>query len=511
MQPFYLFKCLIYKQYFYKRGGTIMTRRNKILATISVMILFAILPMTVTPSSATPPSPPTMIYGSDSYCGQISTNSGVVIENQSVVFDLLSLPLLNDENRVENTVGNVQTSYSLYNPTDSEITFTVALPVSNVPEYLNIDTYMQELDKYSFSVNGKAIESPLRYGITFGENLETVGLTSFIYDDYISDEYCSPDMTVTKYTFTQSGVNYSPAYVGFDVDPDTLKGSCLYLGEYSHAWDQPNGDLRFSISAGDNGCIYEIYVFGNDLTELPDWKVYKSGGVSNGDEIEGTIELVNKETIAFSEVVSSYYYESLGINEIDWYNMAAKEISSSLERGAVYTSLESLNGRYLEKRYYLACGFIYDITVEAGERVKVSMDAPLYPSIETKYEPNTYDYHYYLFVPQAEMFTGKIDVTINTPYYMTFNGHNEYTKTENGYSLTLDAIHVESEYLTLMPGSVFFTLCEVESPEKVNDNNLGLGFAMIFVFIMYAMLSILEFIGDIFTNVREWISGLFSF
>ena len=65
-------------------------------------------------------------------------------------------------------------------------------------------------------------------------------------------------MTVTKYTFTQSGVNYSPAYVGFDVDPDTLKGSCLYLGEYSHAWDQPNGDLRFSISAGDNGWIYEI-------------------------------------------------------------------------------------------------------------------------------------------------------------------------------------------------------------------------------------------------------------
>ena len=64
-----------------------MTRRNKILATISVMILFAILPMTITPSSATPPSPPTMIYGSDSYCGQISTNSGVVIENQSVVFE----------------------------------------------------------------------------------------------------------------------------------------------------------------------------------------------------------------------------------------------------------------------------------------------------------------------------------------------------------------------------------------------------------------------------------------
>ena len=109
------------------------------------------------------------------------------------------------------------------------------------------------------------------------------------------------------------------------------------------------------------------------------------------------------------------------------------------------------------------------------------------------------------------MFTGKINVTINTPYYMIFNGHNEYTKTENGYSLTLDAVHVESEYLTTMPGSVFFTLCEVENPEEVDDTNLGLGILMILAFIMYEALQVYEFIGDIFTNVREWVSGLFSF
>lgn len=488
-----------------------MTRRNKILATVAVMLLFAILPMTVIPSSATPPSPPTMIYGSDSYCGQISTNSGIVIENQSVIFNLPSFPKLNDENAVENNVGNVHTSYSLYNPTDSEITFTVALPVSSVPEYLTVDTHKQELDKYSFSVNGEVIEPDLRYGMTYGESVEEVGLVSLICDDYISDEYCNPDMTVTKYTFTQSGVNYSPAYVGFDVDPDALVGSCLYLGEYSHAWDQPNGDLRFNTSAGKNGCTYELYVFGKDLTRLPEWKVYKNGGVSDGDEIDGKIELVSKETMTFSELVSSYYDETRGINEIDWYNMAAKEISNNIERGAVYTSLESLRGRYLEERYYVSCGFIYEITIEPGERVETTMDAPIYPSIETKYEPHTYDYHYYLFVPQAEMFTGKINVTVNTPHYMTFNGHNEFTKTENGYSLTLDAVYVESEYLTSFPGSVFFTLCEVESPEVVEQTNIGLGILMILALIMYGALQVYEFIGGFIMNAREWISGLFGF
>ena len=145
------------------------------------------------------------------------------------------------------------------------------------------------------------------------------------------------------------------------------------------------------------------------------------------------------------------------------------------------------------------------------------MDAPLYPSIETKYEPHTYDYHYYLFIPQAEMFTGKIDVTVNTPYYMTFNGHNEYTKTENGYSLTLDAVHVVSEYLTSMPNSIFFTLCEVESPEedKITEEDAFL-FLLLIIFIVIVMfvravIEIIPFIiGSFFANLFSWISNFIN-
>ena len=485
-----------------------MTRRNKILATIAVMLLFAILPVTVTPSSATPPTPPTLLAGIDASGVVIPKDSGVIIENQTITFDIPEFPILDEGHRLDGDIpGNVKTDYTLYNPTDQEITFKIAYPFAQDSTYYGyFDTI--EREKYSIYIDGVAQEGSLRHGLNFNDNYFYEGFDSIIYDEYISNEYCSPDMAVTKYTFKQSGVEINSAYIGFDVKETEYVGSCIYLGENSHAYTYYGKQLRFARQAVKDNGSFDVYVFGEELTHLPTWKIYEDINVQDGEEVSGKIDFVGKETTTFLEFIRGCYNEELGISEIDWFNIAATEMSRLMEYERKQTLFESLNGML---DFYIISGLVCEMTIAPGERSVLTLNAPVYPSIETAYNPYTYYYSYTLSPSNAELFDGKIDVNIITPYHLLFNNSNGYVKTEDGYSLTFVSIKDFSENLSAIAGGFDFTLCEVENPEKVDQTNWGLGLIMIFVFIMYGLLQVQEFIGDIFTNVREWISGLFSF
>ena len=389
----------------------------------------------------------------------------MVIENQDIIYNIYNFPAINGEASNEGYSANVQTKYTLLNPTNKEITVRVSVPIDYVPAYYGIeDNY--ELSKYSISLNGHQIDPELRHAVDYDDqyrNLSNFG--ALVSDEYLSNEFCSPDTTVTKYTFKQSDVEKSQSYMGFDINDSELHGSLLYIkGGYST--HLKNGNDRIYVIAGENGCTRELYVFGKDLTHLPEWTVYKDVGVDDGDEVAGKIEYVSKETMTFNDFAFMHYDESLGINEVDWFNMAANEVSFFFNRDFLAT-LYGMNTAFIS---YRVSGFIYEITLAPGERVVNTINVPIYPSIETEYNPYTYQYSYILFQGNAEMFTGKINVNINTPYYL-IDGDG-FEKTDGGYSMTMDAMETLSDGSSVIYDRFEFTLCESENPEEIGKDGL---------------------------------------
>lgn len=479
-----------------------MKLSNGFKSIIAALILFTLMPMTVIPSSAMTPLPPTYLDGSNASGAEMPEGSAVVIENQSITFNLADFPAVNEAGSYS---GNVQTEYTLFNPTDSEITLKIAYPLAETPTYYYGTNDTLELAKYSVMINGEPAEVTLRHGLNYNGDYLYDGFASLIFDEYIDNEFCGPDMTVTKYTFKQSDVEKSYAYVGFDVKNNEFSGRCLYLGEYARAWDKKDGDLRFNTIAGENGCTYELYVFGKDLTHLPEWKIYEYASVEDDEEIEGKIEFVSKESMTFSEYVFKDYDASLGISELDWFNMAATEISATIENGQVFTSLYGLNRGFAD---YRVSGFTYEISIGPGERVVNTLNAPTYPFIETKYDPYTFGYNYVLFHTNADMFTGKINVSINTPYYMIYDGNHSFEKTEDGYSIALDAVKILSENSTATLGSIFFILCEVEEPEEVEEKIPVIFWILIILAIPIIIIAlIIEFAVNTVRNIFKLVKG----
>ena len=483
-----------------------MKERIKAKALIAALLVAVMIPLSIIPSSATAPSQPTELFGSYTFDTSLSGGHALIMENREITFDLSDFPNHNDENWMDSYTASVKTEYTLFNPTEQEIVLQIAFPVGNPPQYYYGTQANPDLAKYSVMINGEKINLELRHVYDTEYNInDPDGFAGSIKDEYISNEFCSPKMTVTKYTFVQSDVKNSYAYVGFDVNKNELSGSIISFGD-SYVHDQPYGVKRIHTVAGENGSTYELYVFGNDLKELPEFNFYMDAGIEDGEEISGKMEYIGKETMTFSELVSSYYDESRGISELDWYNMAAAEMSYLIERGSLANSLSSLKNGF---SYYMVKGFIYEIILSPGERVVNTVIAPLYPSIETKYEPATYSYSYILSQGNADMNYNDINVSIITPYYM-LDGEG-FEKTDNGYRATYKAKTVHSENLTSINGGFYFTLCESESPEEVTDySSLGMLFIIIALILMPILLlrELFISISNGINNIKQWFNGI---
>ncbi len=477
-----------------------MKRTNRIKGLIAAIILFAIMPLSIIPSSATPALPPTYLNGRDYYDAQVSNESEIIIENQSITFDIKDFPPLQNYEKSKDYKGSVTTEYTLFNPTDSEVTVKVAHPINSIPSY-----YYSENDseptKHSIFINGKRIETELRYYVNVSNEYE-IDLLSIISDEYINNEFCGPNMSVTKYVFKQSGVNQQNAYAGFDIDKEKYFGSCFYIKEpETNSFSPFSSTKRVTMSAGENGSTVEVYVLGKEPDQMPEWKFYSKFTGAKDSVIEGSMELVSKETSTFLEFVSERYNESFGISEIDYFNIFATIAGNLIKNGTVFTSNFGYKNGF---KYSRERCFIYDITIPPKERVVNTINAPIYPSIETGYEPHVYEYTYLLHQANAKMFTGQINVKVNTPYYM-LQGKG-FEKTDYGYSLTMNPMDSISENTTVIHGGIFFTICESEAPEEVEQKGSG-NWAILLIPIMIILLPFI-LIKNVVTFISNGINSL---
>ena len=434
--------------------------KNRAKGIIAALLLILMLPVTVLPASATTPS--MSHYEGELAVGAINldSESPVVLENMSLTYDIENLPEdYLDDTKFTAEGSRLTVKYTLRNPTDSEAVAKIALPFTNpIQKYIEIPP-----EAYEFKLNGEVAETVTRHtiGRYFHEEMH-----NYLIDGYAENGFFNLDTPVTKYTFKISGVDtetYYLAQFGIDLPGDDFKTAYYFDGDVN-AWNngigyRVCGDVRVL----DDGMI-DVYAFGvPDISRL-NWKFYENPSVRDNQTIDGSAELISQSSMTFSEFVFADYDPDQPISETDWYNAFVTQCDLSTNYGRPVIYLENIK----EEGYgeIFTRWELLDIPLGAGESCEVEVGLPLFPSIGIITEPYTYDYYFSRFNNMTWAEGGKIDITVNTDLYMLSCGKDlgEPQKTDSGYRLSADSV---GHY-----GEIFFTLCEVESPEYV-DNGWG--------------------------------------
>lgn len=442
-------------------------RQNKIIGVIftllSVLLVFESSSASVYANSAQ-----SWWEGVDS-SGAIITeeDSPIVVEKEVLTFDLQEFPA-NYYREVEDYLaydGKVTASYTFYNPADYTVTAKLRFPFGNIPDYgyiydMETDTQIYNVDteKYNITINGEVIEKTIRHSLSYPHaqfNLEKDMV--LLLDEYVEDVMYYPEQTVTKYTYKISGVDleeYHAANVAFDVE-EKMNSTIVFFPGQSGGHTQKNGDMRISAWVEENGQRITLYAFGKPFSAAPKWKCYKNGGVEDKEAISGTVSLESTETFTFEEFALADWEEQFGVSKTDWYNAVIAELREDAEHyQQPIVQLERYKQGY---QGYLMRWYEYEVSLEPGERITNIVTAPIYPSINGRYAPIVYGYKYLLSPAKTWKEFGELEIHINTPYFLGESSIEGFTKTNDGYTLTLEG---------LPKGELEFTLCSSENPAK---------------------------------------------
>lgn len=437
---------------------------------IAAICLSTILFGTSVPASAN--SAQTYWSGVDS-TGSIVTgaSSPIVVQHELLTFDISEFPQNHyyEETDFLAYTGRVSAEYTFKNPSDLEVTATLAFPFGITPDY-GYD--FNDLDKYGVQINGEDVEVTIRHTLTYPySQFDPETDIPRLADDYITAGIYSPDTTVTVYKWTVSGIDeeqYRVPAIATDISKNESE-RVYYLANQNGGHLQKNGDLRISRSIRNKNeapAVY-LYVFGKPLDTLPTWKFYQDGGVENGEEISGQATFAGSESMTLLEFALENYDSQSGVSEIDWYNAVVCDLSDS-ENSRDFP-IATPSGYLSGFSHYLMRWYQYEITLKPGQSLVNTVTAPIYPDIDAGYSSSIYTYTYLLSPASTWVGFGELDIVVNTPYYMTDCNLSGFEKTEGGYKLSLDGLPKEKDG---KHADLSFTLCTEENPTKNKGNTL---------------------------------------
>lgn len=430
-----------------------MKRLNKIFLNVLVLLLFIM--SSKTPVSAN--SAQTHWTGTDS-TGSIITeeNSPIIVEKELLTFDIQEFPesYYKEIDDFLKYSGSVTAEYTFYNPADYAVTATLAFPFGGIADYANIyedenDKYLINIDtdKYDITINDKVIEKQLRHTFMYdGEQFELEKDLVKLNDGYMKDSFYNPDLLVTKYTYQAKNVDleeHDAATAAIILTKDN-NNTRVYMEKNSGGETKKEGILLSTWI--DMEEAFSVYAIGEPFKEELDWKFYHDA--SYKEEIDGMMELVSTETMTFKDLALSKYDSESEILEHDWYNaIVTLFINHNWSDLAIY-DIYSLDISDMFMRWYQ-----YDITLEPKQRIVNTVTAPIYPSINSSYEPAIFEYTYLLSPANTWKEFGNLDIVIHTPYYLIENSIEGFEYKNPGYELHLTGLPAEE---------LVFTLCSKE-------------------------------------------------
>lgn len=389
----------------------------------------------------------------------------VVVENENLSFDISEFPeqYYNKAEDYLSYSGKVTAEYLFYNPADYTVKATLVFPFGTVPDYgviRNPETdemiWTADTERYNVSIDGAPIEKQLRHTFSLnGSQFESERDISLLHSSYMNDDFYNPDLPVTQYTYIASNVDtetYSAATASFVFSADQSKTRILM--ENQNGGKTADNGIQVESWVSDEPFV--LNVIGEPLTQMPEWKFYENGACEN--EIEGIMTLVNTNVITFKDLVMSEYTPDSGILEYDWYNAIVESMKYFEWEHVVIPGSEF----QFDISNQLMRWYEYEITLEPGEKIVNTVTAPIYPSINTNYDPPIYEYTYLLSPAQSWKDFGTLNISVNTPFYMTESGPEGFEQSNNGYLCKLSG---------LPEGELTFTLSSDPNPTAPIFNN----------------------------------------
>ncbi len=416
-------------------------KKERILAFICLVIL---LPCFAIPSSAN--SAQQEWRGIDASGALITSgDSPIVVENELLTFDISEFPesYYPEEADFLAYSPTVTAQYSFYNPSDMTVTATLAFPFGRSPDYgYGYDSF--DAEKYSITLNGENVEKQVRHTLAYAySDFSLENDLPLLFDEYISDDFYSPDLCVTLYKYEidkiETGEYYRALNFAFDIAPDADSDRIYYMPCQSGFHTQDNGDVRVSAWAERN-TDFALYVFGEPLDGDIDWKFYQDGGVEDGEEVAGSISLVNTLTMRFEDFALMGRSEDSEVSKVDWYNAVIADLRSSSSKSRDDVPLVFASAYQSGFANSLMRWYQYEITLAPKERIVNTVTAPIYPGIDLTYTSPAYDYTYLLSPAASWSDFGRLEIVINTPYYIIDSNLDGFEKNDEGYSLILDGL-----------------------------------------------------------------------
>lgn len=418
---------------------------KKILSMLcAIALLFSSFTLPVYANSAAPFWEGTDVSGLVVKEGDIP----VIVENELLTFDLPTLPYAR-YNDVESFLAydsKVTAKYTFYNPTDMTITATLLFPFGSRADYGHFLDAATELERYGVYVNGEKTEANIRHtAILSYDYFDTNAHIATLHDDFVQDDFYSPDLTVTKYSYEIVGQSFERAQ--FDIlinEAGSERKFVMYDGNCG-GYITNSKVFRVHASAKENETkTIHFYVFGEPLTTLPDASWYKNNYINETTKIDGGFKYLGVETTTLNDFIFAEYDEARGASKVDWYNACISEIKSNEE---------SCDTTCLIRNFYLGGlmrWYEYKITFAPGERIENTVVVPMYPDIAAFNEPYEYRYTYLLSPASCWSDFGKLDIIINTPYEMSQCTLDGFEKTESGYKLSREGLPKDgNDYIDL--------------------------------------------------------------
>lgn len=485
-----------------------MKKKSKVI--IAAVMLVTMIPLFIIPSSANSAAP--WWEGRDS-SGVIVKDGDIpiVVESERLIFNINELPYSDYRSGEEflKYSSTVTAEYTFYNPTDMEITATLLFPFGERPSYAHLkgkngeNLALEEQKKYDITINGQPIEKTVRHTLNnyydYGERFNTELELTRLSEEYLTDDFYHPELTVTKYTYTVDEIDNSyiknlskgkgrkiEVFLNYSEFSDTMR---IRENDICYARYEKNECAVIS-RIEENGTSFSFYIFGTPFSEEPEISVIYSEGYGQDKEqkIQANVTY-QKESMTLEELAFSNYDEQNGVSKVDWYNALITELNRDNS-----TSIYGWENGYKN----LMRWYEYEITLAPGERIVNTVTAPVYPIIDGFKNPRQYEYNYLLSPASSWADFGNLEIIINTTCEMSESNLTGFEKTETGYRLVRNGLPTDEEgYLDLS-----FRLLNDGTPlEQPNPSKVGAFFENIARFLVTGIIYIIIVVESIITSI----------
>lgn len=450
---------------------------------ILLSVLLSFCPTTAFANSAQ------MYFQGVSPTGTLINGSGspLVVEHEQLTFDLQEFPkeYYTDAVAYLDYTGKVTAAYSLYNPTDYDVTVQLAFPFGQTPDYgysydhtTEAEVFAADAEKYDILLDDVPIAKEIRHTLLYRGDTFLLEKDLPLLTTDAEDAFWQADTPVTKYVWQIDGIDeseFQAARLGFRWHGDAAERKLLLMEQAGGS----NSKEELAVTRWvKNGDVIELYVFGKPLEGELDW--FSENGAED-TPFAYTLTFLREESMTYAEYVFAEYPETAGISQQDWYNAMTQHLKTCEWDFGILGTFE--HGSSLSLGDFL-WWYTYEITVPAGERTIHTVTAPMYPSMDLSYDPPIYKYTYLLSPAKTWADFAGVFVELNTPYFLQDSSKAfPFEKMDNGYAYYLEG---------LPEGELQFTLSTAENAKSTRHVPflpvavpLGIGGLLLFAGILY--------------------------